>query len=81
MDREGGQGGSAMAIQISQAGWTDGSYLSVCLSIYSGSQKYVPTFEPTLHQDFQLWLCGEVVGHTQGLQSWDTHLAGAPTLG
>ena len=23
MDREGGQGGSALAIQISQAGWTD----------------------------------------------------------
>ena len=23
----------------------------------SGSQKYVPTFEPTLQQDFQLWLC------------------------
>ena len=48
---------------------------------HSGSQKYVPTFEPTLHQDFQLWLCWEVVGHTQGLQSWDTHLARAPTLG
>ena len=29
----------------------------VMLSIYSGSQKYVPTFERTLHQIFQLWLC------------------------
>ena len=28
MDREGGQGGSALAIQISQAGWTDVIYLS-----------------------------------------------------
>ena len=28
-----------------------------CADVYSGSQKYVPTFEPTLHQDFQLWLC------------------------
>ena len=27
---------------------------TVCVS---GSLKYVPTFEPTLHQDFQLWLC------------------------
>ena len=26
-------------------------------SSYSGSQKYVSAFEPTLHQDFQLWLC------------------------
>ena len=25
--------------------------------IYSGSQKYLPTFEPTLHQDFWLCLC------------------------
>ena len=24
---------------------------------YSGSQKYLPTFEPTLHQDFWLCLC------------------------
>ena len=29
MDREGGQGGSALTIQISQAGWTDVSYLSI----------------------------------------------------
>ena len=28
MDREGGQGGSALAIQISQAGWTAVIYLS-----------------------------------------------------
>ena len=48
---------------------------------FSGSQKYVPTFEPNLHQELQLWLCRDVVGHTQGLQSWDTHLARAPTLG
>ena len=33
MDREGGQGGSALAIQISQAGWTDVIYLSY-LSIW-----------------------------------------------
>ena len=33
MDREGGQGGSALTIQISQAGWTDVSYLSIYLSI------------------------------------------------
>ena len=25
--------------------------------MYSGSQKYLPTFEPTLHQDFWLCLC------------------------
>ena len=29
MDREGGQGGSALASQISQAGWTDVVYLSI----------------------------------------------------
>ena len=29
MDREGGQGGSALAIQISQASWTDVCYLSI----------------------------------------------------
>ena len=37
-----------------------GAVMGVVLShcdTYSGSQKYVPTFEPTLHQDFQLWLC------------------------
>ena len=32
MDREGGQGGSALAIQISQAGWTGVIYVSI--SIY-----------------------------------------------
>ena len=34
MDREGGQGGSALAIQISQAGWTDVINQSINLSIY-----------------------------------------------
>ena len=31
MDREGGQDGSALAIQISQAGWTDVTYLYLWL--------------------------------------------------
>ena len=33
MDREGGQGGSALAIQISQASWMNVCYLSIYLSI------------------------------------------------
>ena len=41
MDREGGQGGSALAIQISQAGWTDVIYLSIYLSIMYHSTKSV----------------------------------------
>ena len=32
VDRVGGQGGSALTIQISQAGWTDVIYLSIYLS-------------------------------------------------
>ena len=26
-------------------------------SLYEGCQQYLPTFEPTLHQESQLWLC------------------------
>ena len=33
VDRVGGQGDSALTIQISQAGWTDVIYLSIYLSI------------------------------------------------
>ena len=36
--------------------WQCGATLILYIH-YSGSQKYVPTFEPTMHQDFQLWLC------------------------
>ena len=31
--------------------------LQLCVLHYSGSQTYLPTFEPTLHQDFWLCLC------------------------
>ena len=34
VDRAGGQGDSALTIQISQAGWTDVIYLSIYLSIF-----------------------------------------------
>ena len=40
MDREGGQGGSALAIQISQAGWTDVIYLSIYLSVWLLSRYF-----------------------------------------
>ena len=40
MDREGGQGGSALAIQISQAGWTDIIYIYLSISRLSHSATY-----------------------------------------
>ena len=39
MDRVGGQGDSALTIQISQAGWTDVTYLSIMCSPDSGTSS------------------------------------------
>ena len=44
VDRVGGQGDSALTIQISQAGWTDVIYLSIYLSIW-----FADIWEEVLH--------------------------------
>ena len=47
------QGCCCLAVCRSEKDQRDSTALRLFVR-YSGSQKYVPTFEPTLHQDFQL---------------------------